>query len=154
MRSGLRRALSGQALLIGALDLLGTPASVLGFAHVAGGLNGGKELEGDICDTGDSDDATGNLADNQLAEEQGAEEDVEDTTADEGEEERGMSRHLGRNLELKKADDKTKNNHIAADNDRLHAELEDVRDTTQKGDDANSQVDNAEDVGELHGCCS
>lgn len=77
MRSGLRRASRGQALLIGALNLLGTPASVFSFAHVAGRFNGGKELEGDICDTGGSDDATGDLADKQLAEEEGAEEDVD-----------------------------------------------------------------------------
>lgn len=77
MRSGLWRALTGQALLIGALDLLGAPARVLGFAHVAGRLNGGEELEDDICDTGDSDDATGDLADKQLAEEKGADEDVD-----------------------------------------------------------------------------
>lgn len=76
-----------QYWLIGSLDLLGTPASVFGLAHVGRGLDGGNELESDVGNTGDTHDAASNLAENAVAHHQRAEEDVEDTTADEGEHE-------------------------------------------------------------------
>lgn len=59
------------------LDLLGTPASGLGLAHVGRGLDRGNELEGDVGDTDDADNATGNLAEDLVAEDEAADEDVD-----------------------------------------------------------------------------
>jgi hypothetical protein len=63
--------------LIGFLDLLGAPASVFGLAHVGRGLNGGDELESDVGKTGDTDDATSDVAEDIAAEDQRAEEEVD-----------------------------------------------------------------------------
>lgn len=139
-----------QYWLIGFLDLLGTPASVFGLAHVGRGLDGGNELESDVGNTGDAHNATGDLAENTVADHQRAEEDVENTTADEGEHERRMSRNLRGDLELKKASNKTKDDHVSTQDDGLKAEREDGDDTTEDDDDTNCQVDNAKDVGGLH----
>ena len=58
-------------------DLLGTPAGSIGLAHVARGFDGGDELEYDIGDTDDADDAAGDVLDNLVAEEQAAEKNVD-----------------------------------------------------------------------------
>jgi hypothetical protein len=139
-----------QYWLIGFLDLLGTPASVFGLTHVGRGLDGGNELESDVGNTGDTHDAASNLAENAVAHHQRAEEDVEDATADEREHERRMSRNLRGDLELKKASNKTKDDHVSTQDDGLKAEREDGHDTTEDDDDTNGQVDNAKDVGGLH----
>ena len=44
-----------------------------------------------------------------------------DTPTEEGEEERRVARDLGRNLELKKSNGQTKDDHVNADNQRLAA---------------------------------
>jgi hypothetical protein len=132
--------------LIGFLDLLGAPASVFGLAHVGRGLNGGDELESDVGKTGDTDDATSDVAEDIAAEDQRAEEEVEDTTADEGEHERRMSGNLRGNLELKKASNKTKDDHVSTNNDGLKAEGEDGNDTAEDDDNTDNQVDNAKNV--------
>lgn len=59
------------------LDLLGTPASGLGLAHVGRGLDRGDKLEGDVGDTDDADSATGDFAKNLFAEDETADEDVD-----------------------------------------------------------------------------
>lgn len=66
----------GGCLRVGILDLLGAPASILGLAHVAWGLDGGDKLKSDEGETNDTDAATGNLAEDFLTEEKTAEEDV------------------------------------------------------------------------------
>jgi hypothetical protein len=111
-----------QYWLIGFLDLLGTPASVFGLAHVGRGLDGGNELESDVGNTSKTNNATSDLAENAVAYHQGAEEDVKDTTADEGEHERRMSRNLRGDLELKEASNKTKDDHVSTQDDGLTAE--------------------------------
>jgi hypothetical protein len=134
------------------LDLLSPPTRDVGLAHVARGLDGRDKLEDDVSDTDNANDTTSNLADDGCAKEKGADEDVEDTTADKGEQERSVSRNLGRDLELEQSDRKTKDDHVHGDNDRLKIESEDVNHTANDGDGGNGQVDNAKDVGELH-CC-
>lgn len=62
---------------VGILDLLGAPAGIFGLAHVAGGLDGGDELEGDVAETDDTDDATSNLAEDEVAQQKAANEDVD-----------------------------------------------------------------------------
>lgn len=62
---------------VGILDLLGAPAGIFGLAHVAGGLDGGDELEGDVAETDDTDDATSNLAKDEVAQQKAANEDVD-----------------------------------------------------------------------------
>lgn len=59
-----------------ALDLLSAPASI-GLAHVAGGFDGGDELEGNVGNANDANGATGDLAHNQLAEKEATDEDVD-----------------------------------------------------------------------------
>lgn len=61
---------------VGILDLLGAPASILGLAHVAWGLDGGDKLKGDEGETDETDAATSNLAEDFLTQEKTAEEDV------------------------------------------------------------------------------
>lgn len=61
---------------ISALDLLGAPALV-GLAHVGRGLDGGDELEGDVADTDEPDDAAGDLAEHVVVEEDRADKDVD-----------------------------------------------------------------------------
>lgn len=62
------------------LDLLSTPASGVGLAHVGRGLDRGNELEGDVGDTEDANDATGDLAEDLVAEDEAADEDVDCTS--------------------------------------------------------------------------
>jgi hypothetical protein len=66
-----------QYWLIGFLDLLSTPTSIFGLAHVGRGLDGGNELEGDVGKTSDTDDATSNVAKDVATQDQRAEEDVD-----------------------------------------------------------------------------
>lgn len=132
------------------LDLLGTPASV-GFSHVLRRLDGGDELESDVANTDDADDATSEVVQEVSPEEKAAEEDVQDTTANEREEEVGVARNLGRDLELEEGNGKTKGDHVRANDDGGEAEIsKDVVDTTKSGDGGDNQVDDAEDIGELH----
>lgn len=58
------------------LDTLGAPSGV-GLAHVRGGLDGGHELEGDVSDTDDADDAAGDDEPGAVAEDQATDEDVD-----------------------------------------------------------------------------
>jgi len=98
------------------LDLLSTPASGLGLAHVGRGLDRRNELEGDVGDTNDANDATGDLAEDLVAEDETADEDVEDSATDEGEEERGVARDLRGDLELEQRDAETEDDQVDADN--------------------------------------
>lgn len=128
------------------LNLLSAPTGSFGIAHVARGLNGRDELEDDVGDTDDTNGSASNLAEDSLSEEEAADEDVEESAADEGEEEGGVSRDLGRDLELEKRNRETENDHVHGDNNRLQVELEDLHNTTENGDKGDNQVDNAEDV--------
>lgn len=58
------------------LDLLSTPAGV-GLAHVGRGLDRGDELENGVADTDHANDATGDVVEDVVAEEEAAEEDVD-----------------------------------------------------------------------------
>lgn len=100
------------------LHLLGAPSGNVGLAHVAGGLDRGDKLEGDVGNTDNANDATGNFGEEVLAENQAADKDVDcvvlagqlqeltpevrltGATSGEGEQERGIARHLRRDLEL------------------------------------------------------
>lgn len=66
-----RRAAAGD------LDLLSAPTSGIGLAHVGRGFDGGNKLESDIGNTDNTDDTTGDVANDLLAEEEAAEEDVD-----------------------------------------------------------------------------
>ncbi|KAF7560504.1 hypothetical protein G7046_g3645 [Stylonectria norvegica] len=59
------------------LDLLGSPAGSLCIAHIARGLDGRDELEGDISDTNNADDSTGDLAEDMGTKEETSDEDVD-----------------------------------------------------------------------------
>lgn len=59
------------------LDLFGPPASSLGLSHVAWRLNRGDELENDIGDANDTNDATSNVVEDHFPEKKAAEEDVD-----------------------------------------------------------------------------
>ena len=59
------------------LHLLGAPPGGLSLAHVAGGLDRRDELEDDVAEADDAHDAAGDVADDLLAEEEAAEEDVD-----------------------------------------------------------------------------
>lgn len=60
----------------GGLNLLGAPASVC-LAHVARGLDGGDELEDDVGDTDNTNDATSDLGEDHVPEDEAAEEDID-----------------------------------------------------------------------------
>lgn len=144
--------LSPCRLWVRGLNLLSAPASILSLAHVAGGLDGGNELEGDVCDTDDADDGTSDFAENAVAEEKAAEEDVKSTATDKRKQEQGVTRDLGRDLELEKTDSGAKKDHVDTNNHQLELQAEDVHDTSQDGDDADNQVDDSEDIRKLHYC--
>lgn len=61
----------------GHLDLLSSPSGDIGFAHVGRGLNRGNPLENDVCDTSDSDNGAGNLAEDTSSDDEGSDEDVD-----------------------------------------------------------------------------
>lgn len=58
------------------LDLLRSPAGVR-LTHVCGGFDGRDELEGDVGNTDNTDDGAGDLAQDVVVEEDGADEDVD-----------------------------------------------------------------------------
>jgi hypothetical protein len=58
------------------LDLLSAPASVR-LPHVGGRLDGGDELEGDVADTDQADDRTGNDPEDMVVEKDAADKDVD-----------------------------------------------------------------------------
>lgn len=91
-----------RACLSAALYLLGAPAGV-GLPHVGGGLDGGDELEDGVADADEADDGAGDYAQDVAVQQDGADEDVEGAAADEAEEEGGVARDLGRDLELEEA---------------------------------------------------
>lgn len=105
------------------LYLLGAPALV-GLAHVGGGLDGGDELEGDVGEADQADDAAGDNAQDAVVEEDGADEDVEDAAAEEAEHEGGIARDLGRDLELEEPDAEAEEEDVGADNDGLAVGVE------------------------------
>lgn len=84
------------------LHLLGAPAGI-GLAHVGGRLDGGDELEHNVADADEADDGAGDNAQPAVVQQDRADKDVEGAAADEGEEERGVSRDLGWDLELEEA---------------------------------------------------
>lgn len=84
------------------LYLLGAPAGI-GLPHVGGGLDGGDELEDGVADADEADDGAGDYAQDVAVQEDGADKDVEGAAADEAEEEGGVARDLGRDLELEEA---------------------------------------------------
>lgn len=71
-----------ERLELGLLDLLSTPALV-SLAHVGRGLDRRNELESDVADTNEADNAAGNDAEDMVVEEDRADEDVEDTPTEE-----------------------------------------------------------------------
>lgn len=133
------------------LDLLSAPARI-GLSHAARGFDQGDELKANVAKSGDTDDATSNVGNDLVAEEKASDEDVENTTTNEGEEEVGVSRNLGRDLEFQQSNSKSKNNHVDTDNDILESNREDVENTTKNRDTRHNQVNNAEDIGQFHGC--
>lgn len=58
------------------LDLLGAPASI-GLSHAARGLNQGDKLEANVANSGNTDDATSNVANELVAKEKASDEDVD-----------------------------------------------------------------------------
>lgn len=58
------------------LDLLSTP-TLVGLAHVGGGLNGGDELEGHVCDTDQTDQRAVNDAKCAVVQQDGTDKDVD-----------------------------------------------------------------------------
>lgn len=74
--AGASHAWPGKVANAGHLDLLGTPALVR-LAHVRGGLDRRDELEDQVANTGDADDRGGDVAQNKVMQEDGADEDVD-----------------------------------------------------------------------------
>lgn len=58
------------------LDLLGTPARV-GLSHAARGFDEGNELEANVANSGDTDDATSDVGNGLVAEKKASDEDVD-----------------------------------------------------------------------------
>ncbi len=115
-RGGGARGSRGGVWII--LDLLGAPALV-GLAHVGGGLDGGDELEGDVADADEADDAARDDAQDAVVEQDAADEDVEGAAAGEGEEEGRVPRQLRRDLELEQRDAEPEDDHVDADDQGL-----------------------------------
>lgn len=84
------------------LYLLGAPAGV-GLSHVRGGLDAGDKFEYSVADANKANDGAGDYAQDVAVEQDGADKDVEGAAADEAEEEGGVARDLGRDLELEEA---------------------------------------------------
>jgi len=80
-----------------------------------------------------------------------ADEEVEDTTADEGEHEGGISGDLGRDLEFEEAGSNAENDTVAPDDNRLNAEWEEVGNAPQHHEHGGGQVNYTKGIGEIHG---
>jgi len=130
----------------GCLNLLGAPSRGVGLTHVGRGLDGGHKLESDVGDTNDTNNTTSNVADDLCAEEEAAKKDVENTTADKGEEKVGVTRDLRRDLELEETNGKTKDYHVDAEDNGAQSATEEAKDTAENGDGTDGQVDNAKDI--------
>lgn len=102
------------------LHLLGAPAGV-GLAHVGGRLDAGDELEDDVADADEADEGAGDDAQHAVVQQDRADKDVKGAAADKGEEEGGVARDLGRDLELEEADGYGKSGCCAARAGRARA---------------------------------
>lgn len=130
------------------LDLLGAPPAIC-LAHVARGFDRRDKLEGDVADADDANNDSCDGANDATAEKEATEEEVEDTSSGKGEEEWGVMRHLGRDLEFEQSNGQAKNDHVNGENDGPQGDAE-VEDTANYGQATNCQVDNAENIRELH----
>lgn len=139
-------AVCEQMSSIGFLNLLGAPARGVGLTHVGRGLDGGHKLESNVGDTDDTNNTTGDVADDLCAKEEAAKKDVENTTADKGEKKVGITRDLGRDLELKETNGKTKDYHVDAEDNGAQSATKEAKDTAKNGDGTDGQVDNAKDI--------
>lgn len=76
--SGCRCAIPSWLCLAGNayLDLLGAPAAI-GLSHAARGFDEGDELETNVANSGNTDDATSNVANGLVAKEKASDEDVD-----------------------------------------------------------------------------
>lgn len=84
------------------LHLLCAPAGV-GLPHVGGRLDRRDELEDNVANTDEADNGARDDAQHAAVQQDRAYEDVKGTTADEGEQEGGVSGDLRRDLELEEA---------------------------------------------------
>lgn len=84
------------------LHLLSSPSGI-GLAHVGGRLDRGNELEHDVAHADEADDRARDDAQHAVVQQDRSDEDVEGTTANEGEEKRGVARDLRWDLKLEEA---------------------------------------------------
>lgn len=83
------------------LHLLGAPAGV-GLPHVGRRLNRRDELQNDVADTDKTNNGASNDAQHTVMQQDRADKDVKGAATDEGEEEGGVARDLGWDLEFEK----------------------------------------------------
>lgn len=131
--------------------LLSAPASVR-LPHILRRFDGRNILQHHVYRSDDADDRPGNDPKDVVVEENRANKDVEDSTADKGEQERGVFGHVGWYLILEQRNRKTKNNHVTADDDALKADGKELTYTTEHHYGADDQVHEPKDVREIHGC--
>lgn len=133
------------------LDLLSAPASI-SVAHVARRLNGWDEFHNDVRDTSEKNKASGDVIDGEPLQAQAADKDVEDSTTHEAEQERGISRQVGRDLgkELKTTHGKAEDDGVKPDDDGSELEFEKDQDTREDHANANHHVGDAKDIAEIH----
>lgn len=98
------------------LDLLSTPASV-GITHVCWGLDRGNVLQNSVGKTNNANKGTRDNAVPAIANGYATDENVEDTTAEEGEHEGGIASDLLRDLELKQSSAGTENDEVNTKDD-------------------------------------
>jgi len=131
------------------LHFFGAPASIC-FSHVLGWLDGRDEFEDHVCNAYGANDRPEYLVRGVRVEENRPYEDIENTSADEGEEEGGVTGGLRRNLELEKSNDETEENDVCANDNITHANRPVVQDTTSGHEKAHAQIDDPENIGKVH----
>lgn len=84
------------------LHLLGTPAGI-GLSHVGRRLDGRDEFQDDVADADEANDGARDDAQHAIVQQDRADKDVESAATDKGEQEGGIARDLGWDLELEEA---------------------------------------------------
>lgn len=132
-------------------NLLGAPALV-GLAHVGWRFDRWDEFQNDVTDTKDADNRSSNVLQDMAVENETPDKDIENTTANEGEQEGRIAVDIVRDVgqELQPSNDETKQNHIDTGDDVAHAYREELGNATKNHDGTDSDVGKAEDVGEIH----
>lgn len=102
------------------LNLFCAPSSIC-FSHVCRWLDRWNKLKDNINETDYANQGTSNNAQDVVVQENGSNEYIEDSSTDEGEEERSIAGDLGWDLKFKKSSTDSEDDNVTSDDNRLEA---------------------------------